>query len=98
MPGTFLSSADSISPPKPVRLIDYEFASNNERSYELGVLFAEMFFDEDLTVSLIEQYAGSARPGMVARVIVNRALADIKWPSWAVVNRKLKHWDFDHTK
>ena len=32
-----------------MKLIDYEFASNNERSYELGVLFAEMFFDEKLT-------------------------------------------------
>jgi len=42
MPGNFLISAEPSSP-KPMRLIDYEFASNNERSYELGVLFAEMF-------------------------------------------------------
>jgi len=29
---------------------------------------------------------------------INRALADIKWASWAVVNRKLKDWDFDYQK
>lgn len=97
MPGNFLISADP-SAPKPMRLIDYEFASNNERSYELGVLFAEMFFDEQLTLSLIEQYCGEVRPSMVARVILNRALADVKWASWAVVNRKLKEWDFDYQK
>ena len=98
MPGNFLIGLNSGAAPKPMRLIDYEFASNNERSYELGVLFAEMFFDEELTTSLIEQYLGAVRPDMVARVIVNRALADIKWASWAVVNRKLKDWDFDYQK
>jgi len=94
MPGNFLIDAEPGTS-KPMRLIDYEFASNNERSYELGVLFAEMFFDEQLTEGLTEQYLGAARSEMVARVIVNRALADIKWASWAVVNRKLKDWDFD---
>jgi len=98
MPGNFLISHDPVAAPKPMRLIDYEFASNNERSYELGVLFAEMFYDEQLTLGLIEQYFGTVRPAMVARVIVNRALADIKWASWAVVNRKLKEWDFDYQK
>lgn len=96
MPGNFLISADST--PKPMRLIDYEFASNNERSYELGVLFAEMFFDEQLSLRLTEQYLGSPNPQMAARMTINRALADIKWASWAVVNRKLKDWDFDYQK
>jgi len=59
MPGNFLISQDPVADPKPMRLIDYEFASNNERSYELGVLFAEMFYDEQLTLSLIEQYCGN---------------------------------------
>jgi thiamine kinase-like enzyme len=97
MPGNFLISRDPAAP-KPMRLIDYEFASNNERSYELGVLFGEMFFDEALTERLIGDYCGGARPDMVARVIVNRALADVKWASWAIVNRKLKTWDFDYQK
>lgn len=97
MPGNFLQ-AEEGSAAKPMRLIDYEFASNNERSYELGVLFAEMFFDEATTLGLIEQYFGSVRPDMVARVMLNRALADLKWASWAVVNRKLSTWDFDYQK
>ncbi len=97
MPGNFLLS-DDLAISRPMKLIDYEYASNNERSYELGVLFAEMFFDEKLIVRLVEQYAGTARQQFVARVMVSRALADVKWATWAVVNRKLKDWDFDYQK
>jgi thiamine kinase-like enzyme len=97
MPGNFLIGNNEAEP-RPMKLIDYEFASNNERAYELGVLFAEMFYDEKVTLGLIEQYAGSVRPEMVARVMLNRALADVKWASWAIVNRKLNSWDFDYQK
>lgn len=93
MPGNFL-----ISDGKPMKLIDYEFASTNERAYELGVLFGEMFFDEPKTLELIEMYYGELRPELVARVYVCRALADIKWASWAIVSRKLNDWDFDFQK
>ncbi|MER8376743.1 phosphotransferase family protein [Mesorhizobium sp. M1338] len=96
MPGKLLISLGGTADQLPMKLIDYEFASNNERAYELGVLFAEMFYEEKLILELIEQYYGSIRPDIVARVMLNRALADVKWASWAVVNRKLKTWDFDY--
>ncbi|BBE72343.1 choline/ethanolamine kinase family protein [Oharaeibacter diazotrophicus] len=96
MPGNFL--IDAVGAGKPMKLIDYEFASNNERAYELGVLFAEMFYDEAKTLELIETYCGEVRPATVARIVVSRALADVKWASWAVVNRKLNTWDFDYQK
>lgn len=96
MPGNFLIGGDGAA--LPMKLIDYEFASNNERTYELGVLFAEMFFDEAQTLALIERYFGAVRPDLFARVMLNRALADIKWASWAVVTRKTKTWDFDYQK
>lgn len=93
MPGNFL-----VSPGRPMKLIDYEFASTNERAYELGVLFGEMFFDEKKTLELIEMYYGEVRPDLVARVYLCRALADLKWASWAIVSRKLNDWDFDFQK
>lgn len=96
MPGNFLLDISGTG--RPMKLIDYEFASNNERSYELGVLFAEMFYDEATTIRLAEQYCGRADPAMIARIMVNRALADVKWACWAVVNRKLSAWDFDYQK
>lgn len=93
MPGNFL-----IKDGEPMKLVDFEFASNNERAYELGVFLGEMFFPEDRSLELTELYYGDARPGIVARVWIARALADIKWGSWAIVNRKLSAWDFDYQK
>ena len=93
MPGNFL-----LRDGDPIRLIDYEFASNNERSFELGALFTEMFYPEDKALELIEAYYGEARRDYVARVHVTRCLADIKWACWSVVNRKLSSWDFDYQK
>ena len=65
MPGNFLVSEDPTAP-KPMKLIDYEFASNNERSYELGVLFAEMFYDEPRTLKSDRAIFGSG-PSAICR-------------------------------
>ena len=93
MPGNFL-----IKPGAPMKLVDYEFASMNERSYELGVWLGEMFFTEDTAAELIEAYAGERRPDFIARVIVMRALADIKWATWAMVQEQISLLDFDFHK
>ncbi|MCA3574916.1 MAG: phosphotransferase family protein, partial [Aestuariivirga sp.] len=93
MPGNFLQK-----PGAPMKLVDCEFTSNNERAYELGVFIGEMFYPEERSLELIERYYGDARPSTVARVNVARMLADIKWASWAIVNRKLSSWDFDYQK
>lgn len=93
MPGNFLQKQGA-----PMKLVDCEFTSNNERAYELGVFIGEMFYPESRSLELIEQYYGNARVSTVARVNVARMLADIKWASWAVVNRKLSSWDFDYQK
>lgn len=93
MPGNFLQK-----PGAPMKLVDCEFTSNNERAYELGVFIGEMFYPEDRSLELIERYYGNAKPSTVARVNVARMLADIKWASWAIVNRKLSSWDFDYQK
>ncbi len=93
MPGNFLSA-----PGERMRLIDYEFASLNERTYDIGVFACEMFLEEDETLKLIETYFGEVRADVVARVNLCRILADIKWGSWAVVSRKLNDWYFDFQK
>ncbi|MEZ5904280.1 MAG: phosphotransferase [Geminicoccaceae bacterium] len=93
MPGNFLVKQDA-----PMKLVDYEFASMNERSYELGVWLGEMFFTEDTAARLLEAYAGELRPELVARVAVMRALADVKWATWAMVQEQISALDFDYHK
>lgn len=97
MPGNFMvrMNADQI---EDMKLIDFEFASNNERAYEIGVFLAEVFTDEKTSLQMIERYYGELRPDIVARVTVARAVADMKWGAWAVQQRKLSGWDFDYQK
>ena len=98
MPGNFMVKLDSGDGIQDMKLIDFEFASNNERAYELGVFVGEVFVDEEDMMPLIEQFYGTARPDLVARVWVQRAVADMKWGSWAVQQRQLSGWDFDYQK
>lgn len=97
MPGNFMVTMDGETI-TDMKLIDYEYSSNNERAYELGVFLAEVFVDEKTSLEMIERYFGDVRPEMVARVTVARAVADMKWGSWAVQQRKLQDWDFDYQK
>jgi thiamine kinase-like enzyme len=83
---------------KPMRLIDYDYASNNERSYEIGVFVGFNFFDEQQTRHAIESYFGRCDPQMWARVQVSRVVADVKWGLWGLVNARAWNGDFDYYK
>jgi thiamine kinase-like enzyme len=94
MPGNFL-----VADGKPMKMIDFEFASNNERAYELAVLTTEMFYTERQVLELVEAYYGSADWAVAARVQVCGALADVKWGLWGCVNGAVNtSWDFDYPK
>lgn len=81
-----------------IMLIDYEYASNNDRCYDLGIWFGEMFFDELTELALIEHYFGSVEPAIVARIVVHKFLADLKWATWSMVQQKVSRLDFDFFK
>jgi len=93
MPGNFL-----VKPGSSMKMVDYEFASMNERSYELGVWLGEMFFPEDVAEDLIMAYTGKRNAPFSARVTVMRALADVKWATWAMVQEQISELDFDYHK
>lgn len=81
-----------------IMLIDYEYASNNDRCYDLGIWFGEMFFEEPEELALIEHYFGHADKATVARVTLHKALADVKWSTWSMVQNKISALDFDFFK
>jgi thiamine kinase-like enzyme len=93
MPGNFLVGAD-----KSVMLIDYEYASNNDRAYDLGAWFGEMFLTPDQEEALVARYRGGPDPAMLARARIHKALADIKWASWSMVQERISDMDFDYRK
>lgn len=81
-----------------VRLVDFEYASNNDRHYELALWFGEMFFAPDMELALLEDYFGAVSSQTLARVYVNKALADLKWSTWAMVQHAVSLIDFDFYK
>ncbi|KQT52494.1 MULTISPECIES: phosphotransferase [unclassified Aureimonas] len=93
MPGNFLIGADGS-----ILLIDFEYASNNDRIYDLGIWSGEMFFPESIDRELIELYFGRYEEALYARLVVHKALADVKWSTWAMVQNKISTLDFDFYK
>ena len=79
-------------------MIDYEYASNNDRCYELGIWFGEMFFSETVEYELIERYFGRRDARIFARCQLHKALADIKWGYWSLVQMKQSALTFDFSK
>jgi len=83
---------------RAIMLVDFEYASNNDPYYELAAWFGEMFFDEETALELLEDYFGTVRQQDVARIALNRALADVKWSTWAMVQLRMSRIDFDFYK
>jgi len=93
MPGNFLIGED-----KSIMLIDFEYASNNDRLYDLAIWSGEMFFEEAIDREIIEEYFGRFTDSLYARMMVHKALADIKWSTWAMVQNRISALDFDFYK
>lgn len=93
MPGNFLVNGNG-----DIKLVDFEFASNNERHFDLGVWFGEMFFDEEVVLELIEEYFGRVTAWSLSRIMTMRALADLKWACWAMIQEQISELKFDYHK
>lgn len=91
--GNFLLDDDNN-----VMLVDFEYASGNDRCAELAVWFGEMFFPAEVEHQVVEEYFGEASETIVSRITVFKALADLKWSTWAMVQNKVSHLDFDFYK
>lgn len=93
MPGNFL-----LSPDNQVKLVDFEWASNNERYYDLGVWIGEMFYSDEVVEAIARRYFNSDSRQHPARLTVMRAVADFKWALWAMVQERISSLDFDYHK
>ena len=93
MLGNFLAGEDGS-----VMLIDYEYASNNDRAYDLGAWFGETFLTPDQEMEAIVHYTGGPDPALLARTTIYKALADIKWATWSMVQERISTVDFDYRK
>lgn len=81
-----------------IRLVDFEYASNNDRCYELALWFGEMFFTPEIELDLLEDYFGKVNNQIFSRVQIHKFLADMKWSTWAIVQHNIADIDFYFSK
>ena len=67
-------------------LIDYEYAGNNDPMWDLGDLSVEGGFSDEQDAALLHAYFDGTPPtAQVGRMIVYKALCDLLWTLWGVI-------------
>lgn len=91
--GNFMIGADDR-----VILVDFEYACNNDRTYEIALWLLEMGFEPDIEREMIEAYWGWLDPRLEARIAIMKAMGDLKWGIWAMIQNTISKLDFDFYK
>jgi thiamine kinase-like enzyme len=67
-------------------IIDYEYSGNNDPMWDLGDLSVEAGFDDEQDRALLRAYyGGDPPPQQVARMVMYKALCDLLWTLWGVI-------------
>jgi thiamine kinase-like enzyme len=67
-------------------IIDYEYAGNNDPMWDLGDLSVEGRFDDRQDAALLHAYFDGPPPAdQVARMVMYKALCDLLWTLWGVI-------------
>ncbi|MBA2522204.1 MAG: phosphotransferase [Solirubrobacterales bacterium] len=95
-----LLAENFIDDDERLRLIDYEYAGNNEPSFELGNIWSESNLSLDQLERLVasyygDSYYGDPRPDMVARARLWGLMAKYGWTLWASIQDGVSDIDFD---
>ncbi|HNU11239.1 MAG TPA: phosphotransferase [Rubrivivax sp.] len=82
----------------PLKIIDFDYASNNERCYEIGSLTQGYLVETADRAAMLEAYFGRMEPALDARVRIAGLACDIKWALWSLMNAQVLDVDFDFAK
>jgi thiamine kinase-like enzyme len=67
-------------------LIDYEYAGNNDPMWDLGDMSVEGGFSPEQDAALLNAYFdGDPPPGQVGRMVAYKAMCDLLWTLWGVL-------------
>jgi thiamine kinase-like enzyme len=79
MPANFIDVGGSL------RLIDYEYAANNDPCFDLGCIWAEAGMTPEQLDDMVVEYHGEPRSDQVARARLWAVICDYGWTLWAVL-------------
>ena len=77
------------------RLIDYEYAGNNDPMFELGNMWSESNLSLAQLDELVAHYYGRPRAGKVARARLHGLMSKYGWTLWASIQDGVSTLDFD---
>jgi thiamine kinase-like enzyme len=82
-----------------IKIIDWEYAANNDPYWDVGMFCIESFFDEVSNIeSIIEMYNGKATTDVVARTYLYIGVALVRWGLWALSQQYISSMAFDYGK
>ena len=90
-----LLAANFVDDGHVVRLIDYEYAANNDACFELGNTVQECLFDVDRTEALVAAYFGEVTREKLARVRLQAVVARYGWALWGCIQHAASTLDYD---
>ena len=90
-----LLAANFIDDGAQIWLIDYEYAGNNEPSFELGNMWSECHLDLDQLAALITAYYGRPLRNKIARARLQGLMSKYGWTLWACIQSASSALDFD---
>lgn len=90
VPGNLIDHHGSI------RIIDWEYAGQGDRFFDLGNLAANQFFDEAQERLLLELYFGEVRPADLHRLRLMRRASDMREAMWGFLQMGISKLDIDY--
>ncbi len=91
-------NANFLADEERVWLIDWEYAGNNDRYFDLGNLSVNNDFDSDAREALLGHYFGSATLRRSARLELMMIMSDFREAMWGVVQQGISTLDFDYVE
>jgi thiamine kinase-like enzyme len=83
---------------KNVKVIDWEYAANNDPYWDLAMLSLENFLGRATIREAIEIHDGAFTPQAEARVFLYGAVAGVTWGLWAALQARISAIPFDFSK
>ncbi|MFT4101798.1 MAG: choline/ethanolamine kinase family protein [Burkholderiaceae bacterium] len=81
-----------------VKIIDWEYASNNDPHWDLAVFACETFLGEEGLREMIETHDGRHTDAAEARINLYIGVAGVVWSLWAALQARISTIPFDFAK
>jgi thiamine kinase-like enzyme len=91
-----LLAGNFVDDGRHIRIIDYEYAGNNDPCFELGNIWSECHLTLDQLEELVSCYYGRRRVSRLARARLHGLMSQYGWTLWASIQHATSRIEFDY--